>query len=157
MIGKQLIAIIDTDIARWLAYTFIETDRASWSNFREVGLYQVTAEAIKAANQYQLIGETDIWGTDEALWKILRSANHPEVRRWVDLITPGTCFTWNEDQPLFRLSSKVRSIDPPVTDGTSLTPLSTLDPAFARFRDEYLATKRGQWPMGIVNAPAASA
>jgi hypothetical protein len=54
------IAINDADAARWLAYTFIEADRASWSSFREVGLYQLTAEAIKAAYRYGFIVESDI-------------------------------------------------------------------------------------------------
>lgn len=147
------ITVNDSSAARWLAYTFIEVDRASWSSFREVGLYQLTAEAIKAAHQYGLIEEADLWGTDEALWEKLQSANHPEVRRWVRLITPGTRFTWSEEQPVFSVSTKVRSIDPPVTDGNSVTPLSLLDPDFARYRNEYLASKQGKWPMGLVNAP----
>ncbi len=146
------IAVNDISIARWMAYTFIEADRASWSNFREVGLYQLTAEAIKAANRYGLIGEADLWGSDEALWKKLESANHPEVRNWVKLITPGARFTMNEESPVFSVSTKVRSIDPPVTGEKSSTPLSVLDPAFARYRNKYLTSKQGQWSMGVVNA-----
>ncbi|MDJ0957324.1 MAG: HD domain-containing protein [Arenicellales bacterium] len=146
------IAVNDSNTARWLAYTFIEADRASWSSFREVGLYQLTAEAIKTANRYGFIGEADLWVSDEALWKKLESADHPEVRPWVKLITPGTRFTWNEEQPLFIVSTKVRSIDPAITDGNTVTPLSVLDPAFARYRSEYLTSKQGQWPMGVVNA-----
>ncbi|MDY0036600.1 MAG: HD domain-containing protein [Zoogloea oleivorans] len=146
------IAVNDIGAARWLAYTFIEADRASWSNFREVGLYQVTAEAIKAADRAGLIGAADLWGSDEALWRKLRSADHPEVTRWVELITPGTRFTWSEERPVFRVETKVRSIDPPVAYGSSVTPLSVLDSAFARYRNEYLADKQGRWPMGVVSA-----
>ena len=102
----------------------------------------------------ELVDEADLWGSDEAFWQRLTSAEHSEVRRWVDLISPGTLFTWNEEQPMFRLSTKVRSIDPPVTDGDSVTPLSALDPIFARYRKDYLNSKKEQWPMGIVPAPA---
>ena len=151
------ITVNDTTAARWLAYTFIEADRASWSSFREVGLYQLTAEAINAANRYGLIGEGDLWGSDEALWRKLASADHPEVRHWVKLITPGTRFIWSEEPPTFSVSAKVRSIDPPVTDGNSVTPLSVIDPAFAQYRDEYLNSKQGQWPMGVVTAPEVMA
>jgi hypothetical protein len=151
------IAVNDSNAARWLAYTFIEADRASWSSFREVGLYQLTAEAIKAAERYGLIGRADLWGSDEALWRKLKSADHPEVEHWVKLITPATRFIWNQERPVFSVSTKVRSIDPPVTDGNTVTPLSVLDPAFARYRNEYLASKQGQWPMGVVNAPGLKA
>lgn len=146
------IAINNLDTARWLAYTFIETDRTSWSNFREVGLYQLTAEAIKAANQYGLLDETDIWGTDKNLWNKLQSIDQKEVSRWVKLITPGTRFTWNEHQPVFNVSTKVRSIDPPVTDGITVTPYSELDPGFAIYRNKYVSDKQGRWPMAIIHA-----
>ena len=122
-----------------------------------MGLYEVTAEGIKAAMRCELVDEADLWGSDEALWQRLTSAEHSEVRRWVDLISPGTRFTWNEEQPVFRLSTKVRSIDPPVTGGDSVTPLSALDLTFAQYRNEYLTSKQGQWPMGVVPAPGAIA
>lgn len=147
------IAVNEVGVARWLAYTFIEADRASWSSFREVGLYQVTADAIKAADRAGLISEADLWGSDEALWGKLRSADHPEVKGLVELITPGTRFAWNEEQPVFRVETKVRSIDPPVVHGSSVASLSSLDPAFALYRNEYLASKQGRWPMGVVSAP----
>ena len=155
VVGRQ-IAVDDIDAARWLAYTFIEADRASWSNFREVGLYQLTAEAIKAATRAGLIEEADLWGSDAALWEKLRSADHPEVRALVALITPGTRFTWNETQPLFQVETKVRSIDPAVAAGDSAIPLSELDSGFARYREEYLASKQGPWPMGVISAPRAA-
>lgn len=151
------IVVGDPDAARWLAYTFIEADRASWSNFREVGLYQLTAEAIKVATQCGLIDEADLWGPDDALWRKLQSASHPGIKDIVDRITPGTRFTWDEHHPAFRVATKVRSIDPPVIDGRSVAPLSSLDPAFSKYRNEYLAGKNGRWPMGVVHAPDITA
>lgn len=147
------IAVSDPDVARWLAYSFIEADRASWSNFREVGLYQLTAEAIKIATQSGLINEADLWDSDESLWGKLRSAKQPEVKALVDRITPGTRFIWDEHHPAFRVATKVRSIDPTVATGRSAVPLSSLDPAFCQYRNEYLAGKHGKWPMGVVRAP----
>ena len=146
------IVVNNSGAARWLAYTYIEVDRASWSNFREVGLYQLTAEAIKAATRAGLVEEVDLWGSDAALWEKLCSSGHPEVQQWVALISPGTRFTWCEEQPVFRVETKVRSIDPAVCTEHSVMPLSELDPAFARYRDEYLASKQGSWPMGVVSA-----
>lgn len=147
------IVVNDPDAARWLAYTFIEADRASWSGFRDVGLYQLTAEAIKVATRGGFIKEADLWGSDEALWEKLRSIDHPEVSGLVKQITPGTRFTWNEEHPTFRVATKVRSIDPPITRGESVAPLSELDPVFRQYRNEYLTGKQGQWPMGIIHAP----
>ncbi|WP_303909098.1 HD domain-containing protein [Thiohalomonas denitrificans] len=157
VVAEGQIAINKLDAARWLAYTFIEADRASWSSFREVGLYQLTAEAIKIANRCGLIEEADLWGSDESLWSKLQSADHPEVTSVVRQITPGTRFTWSEENAAFHVATKVRSIDPPVANGGTVALLSALDPIFARYRKEYLASKQGQWPMGVVNAPSTIA
>lgn len=151
------IAVSNPDAARWIAYTFIETDRVSWSSFREVGLYQLTAEAIKAATQFGFIDEADLWGTDKTLWDKLCAADHPGVRGLTNLITPGTRFTWDEVRPAFRVATKVRSIDPLVANGNVVMPLSELDPVFGRYLREYLAGKQGHWPMGIVSAPGIPA
>lgn len=136
--------------ARWLAYTYIEADRASWSNFREVGLYQVTAEAIKCATRLDFLKEADFWETDQTLWNKLLSIDHPEVKRWIEMLTPGTRFNWNEEQPLFSVSTKVRSIDPPVIIDGSLKHLSSLDLVFSQYRTQYLTSKEGEWPMEVV-------
>lgn len=151
------IAVTNLNDARWMAYTFIEADRASWSSFREVGLYQLTAEAIKTAYRYGLIAQADLWGSDQALWNKLKSADHAEVRYWVELVTPGTRFTWSERQPAFRVQTKIRSIDPSVVDGNTVTLLSKLDLDFAQYRNEYLSGKKGAWPMAIINALGAGA
>ena len=152
-IADGQIVVNNSDTAKWLAYTYIETDRASWSNFREVGLYQVTAEAIKSGRRHGLIKESDIWESDEDLWCKLQAIDHPEVRHWVKLISPGTRFIRDENKPDFTVSTKVRTIDPPVRSGKSICPLSEIDPAFRQFREDYIAGKKGPWPMRIVSSP----
>lgn len=149
--GKITVASVEA--ARWLGYTFMEADRASWSNFREVGLYQLTAEAIKAAMRHGEVDEQGLWGTDQALWSKLQSAMHPEVEALVSQITPGTRFVWNEREPLFRVATKIRTIDPPVLNGGRATPLSALDSSFEHARQQYLESKRGSWPMQVVGVP----
>lgn len=146
------IVVKHADAARWMAYTFIETDRTSWSSFREVGLYQLTAEAIKTALNTGIVCEDDIWDSDKNLWKKLCAADHPDVRQYVDLITPGTRFTWDETNPAFRIATKIRSIDPPVASGNVVKPLSEIDKTFSQYRKKYISEKQGPWPMGIVGA-----
>ena len=151
-VTDERIVVNNIDVARWLAYTFIETDRASWSSFREVGLYQLTAEAIKAANKFGLITEDDLWGSDEALWQKLTSADHSEVRQWLEMITPGTRFIWDDASPLFRIATKIRSINPLVSTNNAVKVLSELDETFRQYRKEYMSEKQGLWPMSVISA-----
>ena len=147
------IAVDDLAVARWLAHTYIACDQVSWANFREVGLYEVTAQAIRTALRLGAIGEADFWGTDEELWASLHTNADPALREQLALVSAGTQFVWDDTAPTFRVSTKVRTIDPAVLQDGQAQLLSALDPAFAAYRQEYLERKRGQWPMRVSPPP----
>jgi hypothetical protein len=153
------VVMTDLSVARWLAYTFIAADRASWANFREVGLYELTARAIKTGLQTGVISDADIWTTDAALWAKLCAGPDPALRSQIELISPHTQFVWDDAAPTFRVSTKLRTVDPDVLmkiEGEDrCLPLSALDADFARYRAEYLADKSGLWPMRVVPRPSA--
>lgn len=150
------IGVADEEIAHWLGDTFMAADDASWANFHEVGIYEVTARAIKIGLEIGVISEADFWSTDAPLWAKLRAHPDPELQAQLALVTPETRFVWDEENPTFRISTKIRTIDPDVVvekeEQASLRPLSTLDPAFARRRQAYVARKDGKWPMRIVSS-----
>lgn len=149
VVAHGRIATDDLRAARWLGYTYIAADDASWANFREVGLYEATARAIKRALRVGAIDTADIWGTDEPLWAKLHASGDAELQAWLRLVSPQTRFVWDEDEPTFRVSTKLRAIDPDVVVDGQLRPLSQLDAEFGRYRREYLARKAGKWPMRV--------
>jgi HD superfamily phosphohydrolase len=140
----------DLDSARWLGYTFISADKASWANFREVGLYELTARAIRRGLQIGTLTEADLWGTDRPAWKKLQASSDPELRRNLQRVHADTRFEWDEDAPEFWVSTKLRSIDPDILVNGKIQPLSALDPDFAAHRAEYLTQNSGKWPMRVI-------
>lgn len=144
------IGVADVEVARWLAYTYIAADKASWANFREVGLYEVTAQAIKTALQIGALTEDDFWGTDDQLWRKLHAIDHAEVQHWLRWVSPATRFEWDAENPTFRVSTKLRTIDPDVLIADRFQPLSSLDADFARYRADYLRDRSGKWPMRVL-------
>lgn len=152
-VHDERIVVDDVDAARWLAYTFMEADEASWANFREVGLYELTARAIRRALQIGLLTESEFWGVDQAVWEKLHSTQDRQLRMELSLISPQTTFVWDENNPTFVISTKLRSVDPDVllADG-ELVPLSQVDTSFAAHRQAYLQRKQGLWPMRVVPA-----
>jgi HD superfamily phosphohydrolase len=140
----------DIEMARWMGRTFIAADNASWSNFREVGLYELAAQAIRLGLEAGVLSEADLWGGDAEAWAKLRTCPHPQIQTLVRLVSPETRFEWDADHPTFTVSTKLRTIDPPVLLDGRVQPLSVLDPAFARFRQEYLQRKAGKWPVRVV-------
>jgi uncharacterized protein len=146
------IAVDDLTAARWLALTYLAADEASWANFQEVGLYELAAQAIRRGLATGVLAESDIWGTDAAAWAKLQSADDPDLRQLTSLVRPQTRFVWDEKRPDFRVSTKLRTIDPDVLLDGRLRPLSLLDADYAQRRATYLHSKRGKWPMRIVPA-----
>ena len=143
------IVVDDLATVQFLAYTFIAADDASWSNFAEVGLYELTAQVIKAGLRAGAIAEEDIWGTDAELWARLVGCDDAEVQRLVPLVSADTQFVWDEANPTWWVSTKVRTIDPDaIVDGVAHR-LSALDPEFAAYRQAYVERKRGRWPIRV--------
>ena len=150
VVGNGRIATDDLDAARWLGYTFIKADDASWANFFEVGIYELTAQAIRAGLQVGAISEDDFRGTDASLWAKLHDHAHEGLQKQLALVSPHTIIVWDAESPDFWVSTKIRSIDPDVVVEGVLRPLSTLDLDYAQFRADYLRRKQGKWPMRIV-------
>ncbi len=141
----------DLDTARWMAYTFIEADRLSWANFREVGLYELAARAIRQGLKKGVIVSEDLWGVDYDLWRKLETAADPDIQDCFRLVSPDTRFVWDERTPTFRVGTKLRTIDPPVLLNERARPLSSLDPSFGQYRQQYLQSNSGKWPMRVID------
>ena len=140
----------DLDSARWLGYTFIKADKASWANFREVGLYELAAFAIRRGLEIGVLTEVDLWGTDRLAWEKLQASGDSQLQYYLKRVHADTRFVWDEIETEFKVSTKLRSIDPDVFMNGKVQPLSTLDPDFAAHRAEYLAQNSGIWPMKVI-------
>jgi len=150
IVENNRIVVDSIESARWLGYTFIAADKASWANFREVGLYELTARAIRRGLAIGVLTDADLWGTDQPAWEKLQRSRDTKLQHDLQRVKASTRFVWDEQSPEFRVSTKLRSIDPDVYINGGVQPLSALDPAFAGARAKYLAENSGKWPMRII-------
>src|SRR5690606_35683249 len=154
VVREGRIMCADIAAARWLAETYLAADEASWANFREVGLYELAAQAIRHALASGILRQDDLWGEDRAIWARLQQTDDGELQRILALVSPATRFVWDDEQPTFRVSTKLRTIDPEVVlAGGQVAPLSALDADYARRRAAYLEQHSGSWPVRVVPAP----
>lgn len=145
------IGVDDRPTAGWMGEMFIAADERSWANYREVGLYELTAQALRTALQSGLLQESDFMQTDAWVWQRLQSAEQPELQKQVRLISADTRFVKDEQQADFWVSTKLRTIDPDVLVDGRLVPYSQLNPEFASYRLAYLARKQGKWPFRVLS------
>jgi len=144
------IGVDDVQVATWMGTTFIAADERSWANFREVGLYELTAQALRTALQIGLLQEADFMQADAWIWERLQSSDQPELQKQVGLISLDTQFVKDEKQADFWVSTKLRTIDPDVLVDGRFIPCSQLDRDFANLRQNYLARKQGKWPFRVI-------
>jgi hypothetical protein len=152
VVRQGRIGVDHVETARWIGNAFIAADEASWANFREVGLYELAARAIRIGLQVGAITEADIWSTDRQVWAKLQARRDPELESCLALVSPDTRFEWDELAPTFRVSTKLRTVDPDVWSDGHWQPLSALEADFGRRRAHYLSSKQGKWPMRVVPA-----
>jgi uncharacterized protein len=150
VVHQGRIVVDDLEAARWMAQTYLAADDASWANFREVGLYELTARAIRVAMELGVLSEAGLWGSDLQVWQRMQAASQPELRAALAPISAQTRFVWDEADPSFWVSTKLRTIDPPVLLDGALHLLSVLDADYARLQAAYLKRKSGKWPMRVI-------
>jgi hypothetical protein len=150
VIVEGQIAVDDATLAQRIGKTFIACDDGSWSNFHEVGLYELTARIIRRGLALGAISESDVWGTDATTWAKLTAFDNEPLQAAIALLQPETQFVWDADNPTFSISTKIRTVDPAVVVDGKLIPLSQLDADFGRFRSAYIQRKQGIWPMRLI-------
>lgn len=151
IVHEGRIMMDDVAAARWLGYSFLRCDETSWANFREVGLYELAGQAIRYGIEVGAISEADFWGVDEVVWAKLLAFEDGVLRDKLALVSRGTRFVWDAENPTFWTSTKLRSVDPDVLVSGRVRRLSELDLVFAEKRAAHHA-KKGLWPMRVVRS-----
>ena len=148
---EERIVLNDLEAARWFGSTYMEADKSSWANFREVALYELTAVGIRRALEIDELVDDDFWAGDEELWDKLQASRDPFVMKNVGLVNARTEFVWDAEHPDFLVSTKIRTIDPDVIIDSNIQKLSAIDPEFRESRQAYLQSSQGVWPIRIVS------
>jgi len=149
-VNNKHMVVDNQQVALWMGKTYIEADRASWANLREVGLYELAARSIRRGLDLGILTDADIWGTDWPAWKKLQASTDQELQATLSLVSPDTIFVRDETQPTIQVGTKLRTIDPDVLINGKTQPLSLLDPNFAHLRMDYLKERSGLWPIRVI-------
>lgn len=142
VIWEKQIVVNDLATARLLAENYIQADDQSWSSLQAIGLYELTASAIRRALEVHAIQEIDVWGTDKELWDKLIASQDVILKDQIAGLSSTACFVEGLENPLFVVTPKIRTVDPLVLVDGRLTPLSALDATYLHRREIYLEKKQ---------------
>jgi HD superfamily phosphohydrolase len=140
----------DIGAARRFAEVYLRCDERLWSNLRDVGLYELTARALRRGLEVGAVQRGHLWTTDEELWARLWAHPDPELRRLLGLVSGQTTFLLDPRRPDFHIRPKARTVDPEVQRGAAVRPLSEVDAEYARLRQEHMRSRAGVWPVRVV-------
>ena len=150
---KGKIVCQDINTAKLMAEVYMKADEKSWSNFREVALYEITARAIIRAKDIHLIKDEDLWKTDLWLLDKLKSSEDALLQKLITMISLETKFKWDQTKPTFIVKTKVRVIDPDVIHQKGTIKLSDLDPIYKKNLHEYISNRKNPLPILVDKYP----
>ena len=145
-----LLVCSDADAAEKMANRYMAADHASWSNFREIGLYEITARIIRRGFETNTISEADLWSSDQTVWRKLQDSGDEKIGHMIRFVSKKTRFVWDSKNPTFRVTSKVRTIDPHIETAFGITKLSEINASFRQKRIDYLKMKQQELPIRVV-------
>ena len=144
------ILLDDADVAGMMAESYLAADDASWSNIHEVGIYELTAQAIRRGLDTGELTPMDFEFTDQYLWGLLQDSPDSRIQELVSRIHTGARFTRDSQNPDFLVETRVRTIDPEVQIKGQIRRYSEINPEYARKRIKYLEQKAGVWPLRLI-------
>lgn len=147
LVVDHRIVLDDVDVAEAMSESYLAADDASWSNIHEVGIYELTARAIRRGLDTGELTTADFEFTDQYLWGLLQDSPDSQIQELVARIHTGAQFTRDAQNPDFLVETRVRTIDPEVQINGQLRRYSELNPEYARKRTKYLEQKVGVWPL----------
>lgn len=105
-------ALDDPGVAERYALTYIWADEAFWANPKEVVIFELFARALRRGLDIGLLTEDDLFGTDDAVWALLRDADDAEIQEQLDTVRDGFEVVLDEHDPDMCVETKVRYVDP---------------------------------------------
>ncbi len=140
-------------VAKEFAEDFIEMDRTNWSNPREVGIYQVLADALKIALDQNLIGEKELFMEDDELMEKLKNSGIKEITDKTNILNPDFQIVLDEENYDFHSTNKARSVNPKIKLDNKIISVGEMFPETLKKIDKHMKKiKQGNY-IRIISKP----
>lgn len=145
-----LFGLDDQEVAEKYALAYMEADRNLWADPKEVAMFEIFARAIRRAMDIGLLSEKDLFGTDEEVYRVLKSSDDPEIQGRLETLE-GLRIELDPDDPDLMAETKVRLVDPIVVQDGETFRVSERSERVRRKIEEHKELVGSGYPVKILN------
>ncbi len=142
--------LTDRDTAEEYALRYIEADERWWANPREIAVFELFADAIRAALDAGELSEDDLFGTDREVLQQLRQSDVERVGEVLELFDDGFTVEIDAEDPDLVGETKPRAVDPLVVEDGERCRVTEYSDAVRRRIAEHREDIAGGVPLRIV-------
>jgi len=130
--------VIDNAInAKLIAKKYLIVSKNTWSEPLQTATFRLMADAIKLALKKEIIKESDLFLTDDILYKKLKKSKNKKITDILDILENLKIRIGNNDDYDFYVKAKARYIDPNFLDNGTLRRVSEVDENFKKDIKEF--------------------
>lgn len=131
-IENDQFVLTDKNLAMQFSNHYINLSENSWISAHTLGVFKVLAYVIRLGLNKKILSRVDLFTTDNAVLKKLKSSKDKKVLHLLSLLTPKFAVVEDESNYDFFTKGKPRFIDPPILANGKTKKLSELDKAYAK-------------------------
>jgi uncharacterized protein len=124
------IFIKDGETAFRFANDYLRMDLQSWSNPKEIALFQILADAIRIALDEGIMTQEDLFGDDSSAYQKLSNCCNERIKEKLQMINPSFEIREDENDYDIHSTNKLRYIDPKFIDNEQVLRVTDRYPIF---------------------------
>jgi hypothetical protein len=124
IVHKNEIIFDNAKAAKKFSEIYLDRDDASWSNPKEMAMFEVTAQAIKLALEKGMLTEGDLFKDDDFVFNKLKNSGIAEITQKVNMLNPKFEIKEDSKDYDFHIVNKLRWVDPKFIENGELLKVS---------------------------------
>jgi len=139
IIHNDEIIFNNKNIAKTFAEIFLLCDNSYWTDIREVGCFNIMADALRIALDNNILSESDLFENGAFVYDKLKNSDNKEILKKLEFLNPNLKIINDESNPDYITKSKLRYVDPKFLENNNICKVSEHFPDFKKTLDEHNA------------------
>ncbi|KKS85476.1 MAG: hypothetical protein UV59_C0007G0059 [Candidatus Gottesmanbacteria bacterium GW2011_GWA1_43_11] len=138
------------EAAQAFADDYLEMDRESWANPREVAIYELLAQAIRHGLDKKLVTLDDLFQDDAHVMSVLKKSDDAYIQKKLKFLNPAFRIepATKAHHHLF-VKTKIRFVDPKIIEQNRVVRLTAVSPHYEKAVADYIQQSSQGWYINV--------